>query len=227
MRRRAYALSLALAGLLWTGVGQAAGVLVEVAPAKIERRIFEPERPPPEMPKLTPPEAAVCAFEFGCNVESRVQGKRTLLKSSPAELVELKFTPQLRITIWIPRNGTMKLVDHEEAHRKICEYYYASAEAVARAVGQKAIGAKLRSNLKNEAETQKELREFQQRLIDEVLRQIGDHCLYAQGKFDELTAHGTNALEEDKAIDQSIAAEKAAPDESIPRRMSQAAADPR
>lgn len=184
----------------------AAGLSVQIQPAQVERRTFDPKNPPAEMPKLTPPEAALCAFGLKCNVEARVTAKQTAFNSSPPVISDLNLVTTLQITIWLPTNSTPKLNAHEEAHRQIYDHYYATAEAVARDLGKKTIGLRLHSPFKQEKAWRNELNGIQQELIDAFMHRMTRRCSLAQELFDAATEHGTNGVPEDRAVERAIAA---------------------
>ncbi|HYD83927.1 MAG TPA: hypothetical protein VEA63_07730, partial [Opitutus sp.] len=140
--------SLALAGLLAIPFHDAVAasrpaVTVQIVPAKIVRRTFDPQRPPADMPKLVPPEVGQCVYEFGCEMETRTERPALPVGSPRARVTATSITARLNITLWTPRGGPPAIVEHEEAHREICEIYYRPAAEIARRLGERMVGTTL------------------------------------------------------------------------------------
>lgn len=183
-------------------------VTVEIAPATIERRTFDPANPPAEMPKLTPPEVGTCVYQVGCSTEAQAEGERSRGQLQPGRVTEVVLRATLSITLWTPRGGPPKILAHEEGHREICEYYYDEAEQIGRRLAQRTLGARLSSRTRKAMTV--ELDVVQKRLIGEFLRETATRCDFAQGRFDAITAHSMNPISESAAMARAIAAEESA-----------------
>lgn len=182
-------------------------VAIEVVPAQIVRRTFDPKNPPADMPKLTPPEVGTCVYQFGCSTEAQARGSRSRLLPRPGRVTEIALRATLKVTLWTPVNGPAKILAHEEAHREICEYYYDNAEQVGRRLAERALGTTLRS--KASAEMERELDALQKTLIREFLSETATRCDLAQARFDAITNHSMSPIAEDVALTRAIAAEEA------------------
>jgi hypothetical protein len=174
----------------------------------VERKTFDPKKPPAEMPKLDPKEAAVTQSFFGA--ESRVGGSVEQRKvgdeyhaSVKVDTVEMTLT--LRITIWLPKDAVPKLVNHEEGHRKISEHFYRDAEKIARKEAQGLLGRTIQGKGRDfEDAANNALQQAAQELGGRFLGQTDTPAGKAQDFYDEITAHGTNPVKEDKAIADAI-----------------------
>ncbi|MEO7598674.1 MAG: hypothetical protein ABIV50_07070, partial [Opitutus sp.] len=71
------------------------GVTVSVQAPKVTWRTFDPKNPPPEMPKLKPPEVGTCVYSFRCTADMEVQGP----VGKPARLTGILVTTNLTITL--------------------------------------------------------------------------------------------------------------------------------
>jgi hypothetical protein len=102
----------------------------------VQHRTFDSRRPPREMPQLKPPEAAVCASDFLS--DAGVGGHAVQTDATHAKLIidRVEVTLQLNITIWLPQNPARTVVEHEEGHRQIAEYFYKNADAIAKRLAQ-------------------------------------------------------------------------------------------
>ncbi len=129
--RTAVALA-ATAAMLPAGAwAQRSSVRVHRERPVVQRIEFDPNAPPRGMPKLTPPEAGVCnttfELETGVSYTAEPLAARTVLIT----VAELDLTTRVTIDIYSVAGAPQKLRDHEEAHRKIAEYYYRNAAAAA------------------------------------------------------------------------------------------------
>src|SRR5262245_38881836 len=104
-------------------------VTVEKAEADVKRHRFDPDRPPPDMPKFKPGEAAVTTSSF--SIRAEVTGELTEQSRKSGGVVAAKMRIgsirvriSLEIDIWLPFDAPQELRDHEEGHRKLNEYYY-------------------------------------------------------------------------------------------------------
>jgi hypothetical protein len=183
-------------------------VVVEIAPAKIERRTFDPANPPAEMPKLRPPEVGTCVYRFGCSTEMQAEGASSRAGLRPGRVTEVVLQTSLEVTLWTPRGGPATILAHEEAHREIAEFYYDNAEKIGRELAQRAIGTQLKTRTKKAMEA--ELDVLQKHVIREFLRETATRCDYAQARFDAITAHSMNPISESAAMARAIAAEESA-----------------
>lgn len=205
-----YRLFVWLTGLLCAGslVAAEGGVVVHVTPAKIVRRSFDPARPPAEMPRLTPPEIGQCVYEFGCEMETRVVHRGVLARPVRARITGTTLTTQLTITLWTPLNGPPGVVEHEEGHREISEYYYRPAREIARRLGERLMGTWIDVPSRGEQALQASLRELQSRVIKAYLAETLTRCSYAQKRFDAITEHSRARVPVRDAITRAIAEEK-------------------
>jgi hypothetical protein len=182
-------------------------VEVVVGAIDVEQRVFDPQNPPADMPRLKHPEAALCHYQFSCQSQASVESARKLFKLKPATITAVKIWVGLKVTIWLPSDGTAKLAAHERAHQQICEKVYARAEAVARELGARLIGHTLIHTLKDEAAVQAELGIIQNDLTAAYMREVEAPCARMQRYLDSITQHGTNALGEDEAVARAVAQE--------------------
>lgn len=186
-----------------------AEVTVDRLEPVIERKTFNPNRKPPEMPKLVGKEAAVTQSYYGA--DSRVGGEVVDSQQTEEGVVvkvqvdTVRMTLKMSATIWLPTNGNAKIKNHEEGHRKIAEHFYKDAKQIATKLADELIGQTITGKGRTtDAAASNALKEAANRLGTQYLAQTDIPCGIAQKTFDELTAHGTNAVKEDKAIEQAI-----------------------
>lgn len=184
-------------------------VSVTKAPAEVERREYDPKNPPAEMPKVTAAEAGVCWYNFSCDSVLESTTGTEPGKSVFATVKSVKFLLHLKIMVWTRVNATPKLVAHEEAHREIAEIYYRDADAIARALAEKLIGRRYALPLKGTRPAgQAIMRELQNELTADFIRDVADRCNFAQDRFDTITRHGLNPITEPEALARATAEER-------------------
>jgi len=177
----------------------------------VERRTFDSKNPPENMPKLVPPEAAVCAYQFECDTRLGVELPRFGFKNITATVNSSEFNIRLKIIIWTPENTTPELTAHEETHREICELFYADGGPLAERLAAQVIGRKITVAKKShESEIEAQLRIIQTELQNEYLAATAGRCGFAQQRFDVISNHGLNPITNEAAKNQALADEKAA-----------------
>lgn len=185
---------------------------VDKIPAKLAYRTFDPRTPPPEIKsKLTPDEAGLCQYEFASKIQTNVETRHKGMKAMETTITGIQLTTNLTITIWTVANASNKVKVHEEAHREICEVYYARVEEIARRLAKPSLGQKLilPGKKSRDAEIDDALAQFQEKLMDEYLAETAKRCSAAQNRFDLITDHGRNAIPETDAKARAIADEPA------------------
>ena len=180
------------------------GIVLHVEPPVITRKMFDPQNPPKEMPKLTPPEVGTCVYSFGCSTEAVMRGAR----GRRAYLSGIQVVSRLKITLWTPQNGPSKILTHEEGHRAICEIYYQPAESIARRLAERAMRTPLSVSVRDRHAAEGELKKIQNDLIAEFLRETATRCDFAQARFDLITQHSISGIDEAEALAQAIAEEE-------------------
>ncbi|HWP40247.1 MAG TPA: hypothetical protein VNL70_04930 [Tepidisphaeraceae bacterium] len=200
-----------IGGLMALAATQApAQVTIDRTEPIVERRSFDPQNPPQEMPRLDPKEAAVTQSFFG--VETRVGGtvvQQTKLPDGQCrasiKVDQVHMTLRLRITIWLPSDAVPKLINHEEGHRRISEHFYQDAERIAREQAQALIGTIVVGSGRDcQTAGDNALKQAAQELGGRYLGKTDVPAGKAQELYDQLTAHGTNAVREDRAVRQAI-----------------------
>jgi len=179
------------------------GVVIKISPPKITRRTFDPQNPPKEMPKLTPPEVGTCVYSFGCTTEVVLRG----VTGKFARLSGVEVSTRLSITLWTPEVGPPKILAHEEGHRAICEIYYRDADLIARELAERQIGRQIPVKIRDKDVAQAELRKIQDAIIAEFMRETANRCDHAQARYDAITQHSVDPIPESEAIGRSLAEE--------------------
>ena len=203
--RAPHACLFALAMMVFVAAAPAlAQVEVTRKPAAVTTKVFNPKKPPKEMPPLKPGEAAVCESKFLCQVQVEVEISSTPGERPECKIAGIKSELRLDVLIWLPSDATQKIRMHEDGHRRISESFYARAEEVAKKLGQKYIGQELEVKSADETETRPVIQRVANEFCQEYLGTIEVPSENAQMKYDQLTDHGRNKLSEREAIRRAL-----------------------
>jgi hypothetical protein len=157
------------------------------------------------MPTLTPPESGVCntTFELAANVSYSAE---TLSPTTARVYVdELALTTRLSFDIYTVQGAPAKLRAHEEAHRAIGEYYYRSAPTIAEEIGRRLIGARFDGMGADPDAAQRDGFEKVIAAIERAyMTRVRIPSAAANVRFDDITNHGLNDIDEDEAIALAI-----------------------
>ena len=209
MDRRAFMTSAATAvgaGLLPGGVSaQRSPVRVEREEPVIAGTEYDPRRPPPDMPALTPPESGVCKTTFELSASVTYSAERLSRTAARVYVDELDIVTRLRFDIFTIRNAPAKLRAHEEGHRAIGEHFYENAEQIAADIGRRLIGRTFDGSGSDQDAAQKD---GFGKVVAEIERaymaRVRVPSASANERFDEITNHGLNPIDEAEAIRLAI-----------------------
>lgn len=171
----------------------------------VQTRTFDPKDPPREMPPLKPGEAAVCESKYACQVEVEVAISTAPGEKPTCKVTGIKSDLGLVVIVWLPRGASQKLRAHEDGHRQISELYYANAEQVAKSLGEKYIGKELEIASAETDDTRPVIQRVGHEFCQQYLGTIEAPSEKAQKRYDELTDHGRNKVNEKDAIRRAIA----------------------
>lgn len=183
--------------------GEVAGVTVDKRPVNFVTRTFDPNDPPSDMPPMTPGEEAVCDTNFISNVNVGGQDSKTDDTHEIVTITQIAVTLQLNVTIWVPTGATQHVIDHENGHREISEYYYQSADKVAERIAATYMGKR---DLVHGADLNAAFNTWLQQegadITDEY--DAGLNPSPAQERYDEITDHSRNDVVAKDAVAQAL-----------------------
>jgi hypothetical protein len=191
-------------------------------PANVSSRTFDPANPPPDMPPLNPGENAECVSDFTADANVAGQTLRTDATHGVVTLSRISLTLLLKITIWVPTGVTQRVIDHEDGHRQISEYYYQTADKLAERIAAAYMGKQAEiSGTDLNAESQKALQQMAAEMSEEYERQLNSNP--AQLLYDSITDHSRNDVVVQDAVDHALknvsmeSPQPASPEPSDPR----------
>ncbi len=172
-------------------------------PVHFASRTFDPANPPAEMPPLAAGENAECDSNFISNAVVGGQIRRTDLTHGTVTITQIKVTLQLDITIWVPMDATQHVIEHEDGHRQISEYYYQNADEIAGRIATAYMGKEIPvTGTDLDAETHKSLHEAGGEITDEYDKELNTNP--TQLLYDSITDHSRNEVTAADAVAHAL-----------------------
>jgi hypothetical protein len=178
---------------------QGPAILVTKEPVNFAMRTFDPAAPPPEMPPLSPGELAVCDSDFTSSASLRAESHPVDGTHAMLSITGVNVTLQASITIWTPAGASAHVVEHEQGHRQISEYYYKTADKLAQEIAESYVGRQVPisgGDLNGEANAA--LRELAAEFTAEYGKRLDPDP--AQELYDSITDHSRNQTPVDEAV---------------------------
>ncbi|HXS79381.1 MAG TPA: hypothetical protein VN818_03810, partial [Gammaproteobacteria bacterium] len=119
----------------------------------------------------------------------------------------LDIVTRLKFEIFTARGAPPKLSAHEEGHRAIGEHYYEDAARIADTIGRRLIGTTYDgSGADQEAAQHNAFEKVVAEIERDYMARMRSPSAAANERFDEITSHGLDAIDEADAIAVAIAA---------------------
>ena len=172
-------------------------------PVNVASRTFDPASPPSDMPPLNPGENAECVSDFTADANVAGQTRRTDATHATVTISRIAVTLLLNITIWVPTGVTQRVIDHEDGHRQISEYYYQTADNLAERIAANYMGKQVEiTGTDLNAESLKALRQTAIEISDEYEREVNTEP--TQLLYDSITDHSRNDVVAQDAVHYAI-----------------------
>jgi hypothetical protein len=155
------------------------------------------------MPPLAEGEAAECDSNFMSIASVAGRSLQSDDTHAMVTLTRVRVTLQLKITIWVPSDASQHVIEHEEGHRQISEFYFKSADNLAARIASKYLGKQVPisgTNLKSEFDHL--LRQAGNEITDEYTRELNVQA--TQLRYDAITDHSRNDIEASDAVTRAL-----------------------
>jgi hypothetical protein len=200
---------IAVSWIVWRDRSPAAETREIAAPIVVKQavnfadRTFDPASPPSDMPPLTPGENAECVSDFISNAILGGQTRRTDATHGAITITQITVKLQLNITIWVPEGVTQHVIDHEEGHRQISEYYYQNADNLAGRIASTYMGREVELTGEDlNAESHNALQQMAAEVTEEYTRELNTEP--TQLLYDTITDHSRNEVVAQDAVDHAL-----------------------
>jgi hypothetical protein len=172
-------------------------------PVAFASRTFDPSAPPTDMPPLRAGENAECDSNFLANTSVRGESQQTDATDATVTITQIRMTLQLNINTWVPTGATQRVVEHEEGHRQISEYYYQTADKLAERIAAGYMGRRVEiTGTDLNAESSKMLQQMATEITDEYDKELNPGP--TQLLYDEITDHGRNDVVVKDAVAHAV-----------------------
>lgn len=155
----------------------------------------------------------MCDSNFISNVKVGGEGRQTDATHEMVTVTKVSVTLQLKIIIWVPANESQHVLEHEDGHRAISEFFYQDADKLAQRIAATYIGKKdLINGADLNAEFNKLLQQMGAEITDEYDKELSPEA--TQLRYDAITDHSRNSVVAKDAVaevlkDAAIAASPA------------------
>jgi hypothetical protein len=184
-------------------VGEARRVTINKQAVNFVKRTFDPANPPGDMPSLRPGEGAACDSDFQSNATVGGQTRQTDATHAILTVTHVNVTLLLNVTIWVPAEVSEQMIEHEEGHREISEYYYQTADKIAESIAARYIGKQIDvAGADTVAESNKLLQQMASDITAEYNRELSPGP--AQLLYDDITDHSRNGVVVKDAVDHAL-----------------------
>jgi len=182
---------------------QLPGSTIIKQPVNFVNRTFDPAAPPSDMPTLPAGENAQCDSDFISDANVGGQTRRTDATHATLTITRINVTLGLNLTIWVPTDVTPHVMEHEEGHRQISEYYYRNADKLAEQIASAYMGKQVElSGADLNAASDKALEQVASEITNEYNRELNTEP--TQLLYDSITDHSRNEVVAQDAIDHAL-----------------------
>ena len=176
---------------------------IDKQPMAFANHTFDPHAPPAAHAPLAYGEEALCDSNFSSNTSVAGESQNSDATHATVTITRVHMILQLHVDIWVPAGATPHVVEHENGHRQISEYYYQTANQLAGRVAATYIGKQLDiSGPDLHAELEKALRQTATDITNEYDRDLSSPA--AQQYYDTVTDHGRNETNVKEAIAAAV-----------------------
>jgi len=178
---------------------QSSAPVIDKLPIALASRTFDPAAPPADMPPLHPGEGAECDSNFLASAVLGGEPRQTDSTHAALTITQVRMTLQLKITVWVPAGVTPHVIEHEDGHRQISEYYYQTADKLAGRIAATYIGRQVDiAGADLGAASSAMLQQLAAEITSEYDRELNPEA--AQLLYDALTDHSRNDVPVKDAI---------------------------
>ena len=172
-------------------------------PVNFANRTFDPATPPSDMPPLTGGENAACESAFLSSASVNGQTQQRDATHATVTITQIQVTLQLNITIWAPADVTPHVIEHEEGHRQISEYYYQTADKLAGRIATTYLGKQVDiAGTDLHAQSNKLLQQTATDITDEYNKELNPEP--TQLLYDAITDHSRNEVVAKDAVSHAL-----------------------
>jgi len=178
-------------------------ITIEKRPVAFANHTFDPNSPPADMPTLAYGEEAVCDSNLTSNTSVGGESQKTDSTHATVTITKVKMILALSINVWVPTGVTQHVVEHEDGHRQISEYYYQTADTLAEQIAATYIGKRIDIN---GADLDAQLETALHQTATDITHEFDQELSLAatQQYYDVITDHGRNESDASEAVAAAV-----------------------
>lgn len=184
-------------------VPEVSPVIVQKQAASFATHSFDPNAPPSDMPPLSRGESAECDSHFLSSANVRGITKQTDATHGIVTITQVRMTLQLAVNIWLPNEAAQNVIDHEDGHRQISEYYYETADKLAERIASTYINRQIDiTGTDLDAASTTMLQQLATTITGEYNNSLNPEP--TQLLYDNITDHARNGANSKDAVDHAL-----------------------
>jgi len=184
-------------------LSEPSGSTISKQPIVLATHTFDPASPPPDMPPLGSGENAECDSDFRSSASVRGESRPTDATHATVTITHVTLTLQLHINIWVPAGVTQRVIEHEDGHRQISEFYYQTADKLAERIASTYLGKQVEiTGTDLDAASNKMLQEMAADITEEYNKELNPGP--TQLLYDAITDHGRNEVVVKDAVSHAL-----------------------
>lgn len=178
-------------------------IAIEKRPVTFATHTFDPKSRPLGMPALAYGEEAVCDSNLTSNAIVGGESQKTDTTHATVTVTKVKMILALSINVWVPSGATQHVVEHEDGHRQISEYYYQGADKLAERIAATYVGRQIGIN---GTDVDAQLARTLQQTATDITHDFDRELSFAatQQYYDTITDHGRNESDVKEAVVAAI-----------------------
>jgi hypothetical protein len=178
-------------------------ITIEKQPVAFANHTFDPNSPPVDMPTLAYGEEAVCDSNLTSNAIVGGESQKTDSTHATVTITKVKMILALSINVWVPSGVTQHVVEHEDGHRQISEYYYQTADKLAERIAATYIGKQIDIN---GTDLDAQLETALHQTATDITHEFDQELSFAatQQYYDTITDHGRNESDVKEAVAAAV-----------------------
>jgi hypothetical protein len=138
-------------------------------------------------------ENAECESNFLSNASVGGESRQSDATHATVTITQIKMILQLNITIWVPTGVAQHVIEHEEGHRQVSEFYYQTAGKLAARIAAPYMGKQIEiTGTDLGAESTRMLQQTATDITDEYNKELNPGP--TQLLYDAITDHGRNEV---------------------------------
>jgi hypothetical protein len=178
-------------------------ITIEKRPVAFANHIFDPNSAPVDMPAMAYGEEAVCDSNLTSNAIVGGESHKTDSTHATVTITKVKMILALSINVWVPSGVTQHVVEHEDGHRQISEYYYRTADKLADRIATTYMGKQIDIDGTDlDAQLEKVLHQTATDITHEFDQEVSFAA--TQQYYDTITDHGRNESDVKEAVVAAI-----------------------